>query len=38
MKDTVDYIVVGGASGCVVISKFLKNYANITLFEAGYSH
>ena len=38
MKDTVDYIVVGGgASGCAVTSKLLKNHANVTLFEAGYS-
>jgi len=39
MKDTVDYIVVGGgASGCAVTSKLLKNHANVALFEAGYSH
>ena len=39
MNDTTDYIVVGGgASGCAVTSKLLKNNANVTLFEAGYSH
>ena len=39
MKDTVDYIVVGGgASGCAVTSKLLKNHATVALFEAGYSH
>ncbi|SVE23632.1 uncharacterized protein METZ01_LOCUS476486, partial [marine metagenome] len=39
VNDTTDYIVVGGgASGCAVTSKLLKNHANVTLFEAGYSH
>ena len=39
MNGTTDYIVVGGgAAGCAVTSKLLKNHANVTLFEAGYSH
>jgi len=39
MKDTVDYIVVGGgASGCAVTSKLLKKNKEVALFEQGYSH
>ena len=39
MNSTTDYIVVGGgASGCAITSKLLKNHSNVTLFEAGYSH
>ena len=39
MKDTVDYIVVGGgASGCAVTSKLLSKNHKVCLFEAGYSH
>ncbi|PPR43921.1 MAG: Alcohol dehydrogenase [acceptor], partial [Alphaproteobacteria bacterium MarineAlpha5_Bin8] len=39
MNETTDYIVVGGgASGCAVTNKLLKNNSRVTLFEAGYSH
>ena len=39
MKNTTDYIVVGGgASGCALTSRLLKSNNEVSLFEAGYSH
>ena len=39
MRDTTDYIVVGGgASGCALTSSLLKDNNKVSLFEAGYSH
>ena len=36
---TADYIVIGGgASGCAVTSRLLKNNQEVHLFEQGYSH
>jgi choline dehydrogenase len=39
MSDSTEYIVIGGgASGCAVTSKLLKNNKKVILFEAGHSH